>query len=261
MLTALGFVTQGQRTRRGRWSGPTNKPRFIITNRRISTCCTTRAATPRWHRPPRLARSARGRLGSRSSARSQADLAIKDSSAPELPANDAVSADRPDFPIVDLAPRDEATDRPLACTPGMNQSCNDNLLVSSIWGTCQPDGTCLCTTGHVINPDTGRCMIAPVSDASTSLETSAALCTGDYTACGCAQVAALGFTTFAAPRPLQSPRRARPIPPRDTRAGSIMSKSRSQDRTAPPCRSPAPTIIPPCEFPCPILGYFGRCVW
>jgi len=67
----------------------------------------------------------------------------------------------------------------------MNQTCNDNLLVSSIWGTCQPDGTCLCTAGHVVNPNTGRCMMSPTKDASAGSDTDPGICTGDYTACGC----------------------------------------------------------------------------
>jgi hypothetical protein len=90
----------------------------------------------------------------------------------------------PDLSNFDV-PADGSADHPLPCTVGMNQTCNDNLLVSSIWGTCQPDGTCLCTPGHVVNPETGRCMMAPAKDASASSDSGSAACTGDYTACGC----------------------------------------------------------------------------
>lgn len=119
---------------------------------------------------------------------------VKDVAATELatfsadvPLTDGSSADAParDMATADLASRDGATDRPLPCTPGANQTCNDNLLVSSIWGTCQPDGTCICTTGHVVNPSTGRCMMAPINDASAGGDTGQSACTGDYTACGC----------------------------------------------------------------------------
>jgi hypothetical protein len=42
------------------------------------------------------------------------------------------------------------------CTPGMDQTCNDNLSVSSLWGKCNQDGTCTCNSGFVINPSTGK---------------------------------------------------------------------------------------------------------
>jgi hypothetical protein len=44
-----------------------------------------------------------------------------------------------------------------ACEPGVDQTCNDNPLISSLHGTCQDDGTCLCNSGFTPNPDTGRC--------------------------------------------------------------------------------------------------------
>jgi hypothetical protein len=91
-----------------------------------------------------------------------------------------------DLPLADLALPDAAVDRVRVCKPGAGQTCNDNPAVSAIWGACLPDGTCTCTAGHVINPNTGRCMMAPASDASTSSEAGpATICTGEYTACGC----------------------------------------------------------------------------
>jgi len=44
------------------------------------------------------------------------------------------------------------------CTYGMDQTCNDNPIISSIHGVCNPDGTCLCAGGWAINPQSGRCL-------------------------------------------------------------------------------------------------------
>jgi hypothetical protein len=43
------------------------------------------------------------------------------------------------------------------CTFGADQTCNDRLEVSALWGKCLADGTCECNVGFVINPSTGRC--------------------------------------------------------------------------------------------------------
>jgi hypothetical protein len=45
---------------------------------------------------------------------------------------------------------------PAVCTPGADQSCNDDPRLSSIRGQCTPAARCLCPNG-VINPQTGRC--------------------------------------------------------------------------------------------------------
>ena len=42
------------------------------------------------------------------------------------------------------------------CTPGQDQTCNENPAISSLRGKCQPDRTCLCASGAP-NPSTGRC--------------------------------------------------------------------------------------------------------
>lgn len=47
--------------------------------------------------------------------------------------------------------------KPAACTVGADQTCNDLLEVSSLWGKCLIGGTCQCNDGFVINPRTGRC--------------------------------------------------------------------------------------------------------
>jgi hypothetical protein len=45
-----------------------------------------------------------------------------------------------------------------ACSPGMDQTCNDSALISSIHGTCLADGSCQCSGSFQKNPDTGRCL-------------------------------------------------------------------------------------------------------
>jgi len=44
------------------------------------------------------------------------------------------------------------------CTPGKDQTCNDNPSVSSFRGRCQVDGTCVCMPDSALNPATGRCL-------------------------------------------------------------------------------------------------------
>jgi len=47
------------------------------------------------------------------------------------------------------------------CTPGMDQTCNDSPIISSLHGTCNSDGTCTCDRGWEKNPLTGRCLWSP----------------------------------------------------------------------------------------------------
>ena len=42
------------------------------------------------------------------------------------------------------------------CTPGMDQTCNANLSMSSFAGKCNDDGTCTCNAGFTKNAD-GKC--------------------------------------------------------------------------------------------------------
>lgn len=44
------------------------------------------------------------------------------------------------------------------CTYGMDQTCNDDPIISSLHGVCQADSTCRCSDGFAMNPDTGRCL-------------------------------------------------------------------------------------------------------
>jgi len=50
-----------------------------------------------------------------------------------------------------------ATPAASVCTPGMDQTCNDNPEISSLHGTCRPDGTCECKGDFEKNEATGRC--------------------------------------------------------------------------------------------------------
>jgi len=43
------------------------------------------------------------------------------------------------------------------CTPGADQSCNDNPAISSLHGICRADGTCECRAGYSLNTETGKC--------------------------------------------------------------------------------------------------------
>ena len=44
----------------------------------------------------------------------------------------------------------------IPCTPGQDQTCNEDPAIQSLRGTCLPDGTCKCTTP--VSPYTGRCL-------------------------------------------------------------------------------------------------------
>ena len=44
-----------------------------------------------------------------------------------------------------------------ACEPGADWSCNLDPEMSSIAGTCNPDGTCTCAAGRTQDPASGRC--------------------------------------------------------------------------------------------------------
>jgi hypothetical protein len=44
------------------------------------------------------------------------------------------------------------------CGAGISQSCNDDIRISSIHGTCTAAGKCVCTGTFALNPTTGRCL-------------------------------------------------------------------------------------------------------
>ncbi|HEY7376869.1 MAG TPA: hypothetical protein VIF57_32220 [Polyangia bacterium] len=43
------------------------------------------------------------------------------------------------------------------CTPGQDQTCNDNPIISSLRGRCTDAGVCQCYGDAAVNPDSGRC--------------------------------------------------------------------------------------------------------
>jgi hypothetical protein len=46
------------------------------------------------------------------------------------------------------------------CTPGQDQTCNDNSVISTTTGMClnlPPQPHCVCNPGYTLNPATGRC--------------------------------------------------------------------------------------------------------
>lgn len=45
----------------------------------------------------------------------------------------------------------------LACVPGMDQTCNENSLISSLRGSCSAEGVCTCLDGAQKVPATGKC--------------------------------------------------------------------------------------------------------
>ena len=45
-----------------------------------------------------------------------------------------------------------------ACTPGQDQTCNDNPAISSLHGTCLASGICKCDPSFVKSPASGRCI-------------------------------------------------------------------------------------------------------
>jgi hypothetical protein len=51
----------------------------------------------------------------------------------------------------------DAGDAGTSCLFGHDQTCNDDLTVSSYEGSCRADGTCACNSGFELNPATGRC--------------------------------------------------------------------------------------------------------
>ncbi|MBI5510197.1 MAG: hypothetical protein HY903_15680 [Deltaproteobacteria bacterium] len=49
----------------------------------------------------------------------------------------------------------------VACTFGMDQTCNDLAVASALWGACNEDGTCRCNPGFAPSATTGRCSPTP----------------------------------------------------------------------------------------------------
>ena len=103
-----------------------------------------------------------------------------------LPTHDGSAPDgsRQDVPAAESPRADSAPDLGVVCTPGLDQTCNDEPWASWISGSCTADGACVCIAGYTVNPTTGRCMVAPTSDAGSGSD-GVLLCPGEYDACGC----------------------------------------------------------------------------
>jgi len=54
-------------------------------------------------------------------------------------------------------PAPSASSASPVCTFGQDQTCNENIELSSLTGVCEPDGSCRCKPSHPKNPATGLC--------------------------------------------------------------------------------------------------------
>jgi hypothetical protein len=52
------------------------------------------------------------------------------------------------------------------CMPGHDETCNEDPSISSLCGSCEMSGQCVCFDGRSINPATGRCRLGDVCTAS-----------------------------------------------------------------------------------------------
>ena len=50
------------------------------------------------------------------------------------------------------------SDAGFRCTPGSDQTCNDDPAISSLWGRCNSDGVCSCGPGFAVGAS-GRCQL------------------------------------------------------------------------------------------------------
>ena len=119
------------------------------------------------------------------------DLALpKDGTGADLsPPADLALTDggRRDGAPPDEAIRDGGTDLATPCLAdgGFPPACNDDPISAAMMGTCQPDGTCKCNSGYVLNPSTGRCRYPPRDGSAGDTDALANLCTGAYDSCQC----------------------------------------------------------------------------
>ncbi len=121
---------------------------------------------------------------------SRADLVVADGSV--VGDGNRVEGPRDVLPS-EAVVRDGPADVAGVCSPGNRLSCNDDPNASAVWGACQPDGTCLCNTGFVQNPATGRCTL-PGRDAARDTDTGPGVCTGTFDACVCRCCDGIGRT-------------------------------------------------------------------
>jgi hypothetical protein len=94
----------------------------------------------------------------------------------------------------DQAARDGGADLATGCLAdgGFPPACNDDPNSEAVMGTCQPDGTCKCNSGYVLNPSTGRCRYPPRDGSPGDTDALANLCTGAYDSCMCSCCGTIG---------------------------------------------------------------------
>jgi hypothetical protein len=100
-------------------------------------------------------------------------------------------------------PIDATVDGPPACTPGADQTCNEDPTVNSLRGKCLADGTCACGT-NAVSPYTGRCL-NPGDKTGDGCEYAGVLqpvgsgfpCADGCNKCGCISQGRIGMTLLA----------------------------------------------------------------
>ncbi|MGC4086792.1 MAG: hypothetical protein QM756_02625 [Polyangiaceae bacterium] len=75
------------------------------------------------------------------------------------------------------------------CKVGADQTCNDSLSASALWGHCLSDGSCQCNSGYELNPATGKCRVpqpvgcfSPTQNLDVAYDAGAVGCYCDTTA-------------------------------------------------------------------------------
>jgi hypothetical protein len=91
------------------------------------------------------------------------------------------------------------------CTPGADQTCNEDPTINSLRGKCLPDGTCACGT-NAVSPYTGRCL-NPGDKTGDGCEYAGVLqpvgssfsCADGCNKCACTSSGQVGMTAIACP--------------------------------------------------------------
>ena len=83
-----------------------------------------------------------------------ADVQMVDPGSADV-AEEFVTADANDAP--EPSDANDAADAAPICTPGQDQTCNDNPILSSLHGHCTDERTCVCKNDAAPNTTSGRC--------------------------------------------------------------------------------------------------------
>jgi len=70
---------------------------------------------------------------------------------------DACACEIPDPVVADCVSGRCVVRGEASCTPGLDQTCNHDLTMSSLAGTCTDAGVCVCAEGHMLVEASGRC--------------------------------------------------------------------------------------------------------